>query len=87
MAQVEIHSVGRSAVRKSIFPRRFVARFVISSVSSTAGLLSIVLTGPVICRVAAIDPALKAFYLALLAGWFWSAGRMWLLTFEVRKRH
>ena len=76
MAQVEIHSVGRSAVRKSALPRRFVTRFVVGSVSSRAGLISIVLTGPVMYRVAAIDPALEAFYLAFVAGWFWSVARM-----------
>lgn len=86
MAQVEIHSVVRSAMRKFIFPRRFVVRFVVSSASSTAGLISFVLTGPVMCRVAAIDPALEAFYLALVAGWFWSLARMWSLTLEARNR-
>lgn len=87
MAHIEIQSAPTSAVEKFALPRRFVTRFIVSSVSSMAGLISIVLTGPVMCRVAAIDPALEAFYLALLAGWFWSVGRMWLLTFEVRKRH
>jgi hypothetical protein len=36
------------------------------------------------CRIAAIDPALEAFYLALVIGWFWSFTRMWRLTFEAR---
>jgi hypothetical protein len=39
------------------------------------------------CRVAAIDPALETFYLALVACWFWSLARMWSLTFEAWNRH
>ncbi len=71
---------------KAVLPRRFVARFIVSSVSSTAGVITFVLTGPVMCRVAAIDPALDALYLALVFGWFWSLARMWSLTLEARSR-
>ena len=87
MAHIEIQSTPTSAVGKSVLPRRFVARFIVSSVTSMAGLISIVLTGPVTCRVAAIDPALEAFYLAHVVGWFWSLARMWSLTLEARNRH
>jgi hypothetical protein len=86
MTHIEIQTTPTDAAGKSVLTRRFVARFIISSVSSTAGLVSFVLTGPVICRVAAIDPALEAFYLALVVGWFWSLARMWSLTFEARNR-
>jgi hypothetical protein len=37
-------------------------------------------------QAAAIDPALEAFYLALVVGWFWSLARMWSLTCEARDR-
>ena len=87
MAHIEIQSAPTSAVDKSVLPRRFVTRFIVSSVSSMAGLTSIVLTAPVMCRVAAFDPALEAFYLALVAGWFWSLARMWKLTLEARTRN
>jgi hypothetical protein len=87
MAHVEIQSARTNPAGKSALPRRYVARFIVSSVSSTAGLISFVLTGPVMCRVAAIDPALEALYLALVFGWFWSLARMWSLTLEVRNRH
>jgi len=60
MAQVEIQSVPTNPASKSALPRRFVVRFIVSSVSSTAGLISFVLTGPVMCRIVAIDPALEA---------------------------
>ena len=87
MAQVEIQSASTDVVSKTALPRRrFLTRFVISSVSSTAGLISFVLSGPVMCRVAAIDPALEALYLALVFGWFWSLTRMWSLTFALRNR-
>lgn len=86
MAQVDMQSSAANRAIKRVVPRRFVARFIVSSVSSTAGLISLVLTGPVICRVAAIDPALEALYLALVAGWFWSLARMWSLTLETRRR-
>lgn len=85
MVQVDMQSPAANTAIKHV-ARRFVARFIVSSMSSTAGLISFVLTGPVMCRVAAIDPALEAFYLALVVGWFWSLGKMWLLTFEVRSR-
>ena len=87
MAHVEIQSSPTSPASKTDLPRRFVARFIVSSVSSTAGLISFVLTGPVMCRVAAIDPALEALYLALVFGWFWSLARMWSLTLEAHNRH
>lgn len=87
MPEVEFHSAPASAESKSHSQYRFVARIIVSSVSSTAGLISFVLTGPVLYRVAAVDPALEAFYLALVAAWFWSLARMWSLTFEARNRH
>jgi hypothetical protein len=87
MAHVEIQSAPTNTASKSALPRRFVARFIVSSVSSSAGLVSFVLTGPGIGRVAAIDPALEAFYLALVFGWFWSLARMWSLTLQARNRH
>ena len=87
MAHIEIQYAPTNPASKSALPRRFVARFIVSSVSSTAGLISFVLTGPVMCRVAAIDPALEALYLALIVAWFWSLARMWSLTFEARNRH
>ena len=85
MAQVGIPSVGATASPR-VSHRRFAARLIVSSVSSAAGLISFVLTGPVMCRVAAMDPALEAFYLALVAAWFWSLGRMWSLTLEAQNR-
>jgi hypothetical protein len=87
MAHVEIQSAPTNPASKSDLARRFVARFIVSSVSSTAGLISFVLTGPVMCRVVAIDPALEALYLALVFGWLWSLARMWSLTLEARNRH
>jgi hypothetical protein len=87
MAHVEIQSAPTNPAIKPALPCRFVARFILSSVSSTAGLISFVLTGPVVCRVAALDPALEAFYVALVVGWFWSLARMWSLTFDARNRH
>jgi hypothetical protein len=87
MAHVEIQSAPTNPASKSDLARRFVARFIVSSVSSTAGLISFVLTGPVMCRVAAIDPALEALYLALVFGWLWSLARLWSLTLEARNRH
>ena len=76
MSHVEIHSTPTNAVGKPVFLPRFVSRFIVSSVSSAAGVISFILTGPVMYRVAAIDPALEAFYLALVIGWFWSLTRM-----------
>lgn len=84
MAQVEMQTPPTNTARKPDLSSRFVARFIVSSISSAAGLISFVLTGPVMCRVAAIDPALEAFYLALVVGWFWSLARLWLLTLEDR---
>lgn len=75
-----------NAASKTDLPRRFVAHLIVSSILSAAGLLSFALTGPIICRIAAIDPALEAFYLSLVAGWFWSLAWMWSLTFQVRSR-
>jgi hypothetical protein len=86
MSHVEIHSTPTNAVGKQVFLPRFVPRFIMSSVSSTAGVISFILTGPVMYRIAAIDPALEAFYLALVIGWFWSLVRMWSLNFEARNR-
>ena len=86
MAQVEIQSASTDVVSKTVLPHRSVTRFIVSCVSSTAGLISFVLSGPVMCRVAAIDPALEALYLALVFGWFWSLARMWSLTFALRNR-
>ena len=87
MAHVEIQSAPTNPASKSALPRRFFTRFIVSSVSSTAGLISFVLTGPVMCRAAAIDPALEALYLALVFSWFWSLARMWTLTLEARDRY
>lgn len=84
MAYIEIQSAPTKPASKPALLRRFVVRFIVSSVSSSAGLVSFVLTGPVMYRVAAIDPALEAFYLALVVGWFWSLARMWSLTLESR---
>jgi hypothetical protein len=86
MTQIELQPCATDSAVRPRSSCRFVARFIVSSVSSATGLVSFVLTGPVMCRVAAIDPALEAFYLALVAGWFWSLGRMWSLTFEARNR-
>ena len=86
MAHVEIQSEPTNSASKPALPCRLVARFIVSSVSSTAGVISFVLTGPVMCRVAAIDPALEALYLALVFGWLWSSARMWSLTLEARSR-
>lgn len=87
MTHVEIQSAPTNPASKPASLRRFAVRFIVSSVSSSAGLVSFVLTGPVVYRVAAIDPALEAFYLALVVGWFWSLARMWSLTLEARIRH
>jgi hypothetical protein len=87
MAHIETQTAPTDAASKPALPRRFIARFIVSSASSTAGLIIFVLTGPVMCRVAAIDPALEALYLALVFGWFWSLARMWSLILEARNRH
>ena len=62
MAQIEMQTTATNAASKTNLPRRFVARLVVSSILSAAGLLSFALTGPIMCRIAAIDPALEAFY-------------------------
>ena len=80
MAQIEMQTTATNAVRKTNLPRHFVARLIVSSILSAAGLLSFALTGPIVCRIAAIDPALEAFNLSLVAGWFWSLAWMWSLT-------
>jgi hypothetical protein len=82
MSQVSTQSPTSIPTIKAVLSRQFGARFVVSSVSSVAGVFSFVLTAPVMCRVAAIDPGLEVFYFALVAGWFWSLARMWSLTFR-----
>ena len=86
MAQMQMQSVAESAAVQPASSRQFVSRLVISSISSLAGLISLTLLGPTMYRIAAIDPALEAFYLSLLVGWFGSLGRMWLLTYRDRNR-
>ena len=86
MAQVNMQPPATTSAIRHVVTRQFVARIIISSISSAAGLISFVITGPIMCRVAAIDPALEAFYLALVVGWFWSLSRMWSLTLEARNR-
>ena len=86
MAQVNMQPPATSPAIRHVVTGQFVARIIISSISSVAGLLSFVITGPIMCRVAAIDPALEAFYLALVVGWFWSLSRMWSLTLEACNR-
>lgn len=86
MDQIELRPCATDPAVGPRSSRRFVTRFIVSSVSSATGLVSFVMTGQVMCRVAAIDPALEAFYLALVAGWFWSLARMWSLTLEARGR-
>jgi len=85
MADSGTRSAAATAEIKSIVFYRFV-RLIISSVSSTVGTISIFLAGPTMWRIAAIDPALEATYLMLIAAWFWSLAKMWSLTFQVRKR-
>jgi hypothetical protein len=86
MTQMQMQSVARNAAVQPVSSRRFVTRFVVSSISSLAGLISFILIGPTIYRIAALDPALEAFYRALLVGWFGSLGRMWFLTYRDRNR-
>ena len=86
MTQLQTQAAAINAAIKTVSTRRFVVRCVVSSISSLAGLISFVLTGPTMCRIAAVDPALEAFYGALVAGWFASLGRMWYLTFRDRIR-
>ena len=80
MAQIEIHSLATNPAIKPRWSCQFVARFIASCISAAAGLISFILTAPVICRVAGFDPGLEGLYFALVAGWFWSLGRMWSIT-------
>jgi hypothetical protein len=86
MAQVNLQCHAANPAIKHALTRRYVARFIVNSILSAAGLVSFVLTGPIMCRIAALDPALEGAYLALVVGWFWSLCRMWSLTFEARNR-
>ena len=86
MTQMHVQSVEESAAVQLVPSRRFVIGFVVSSISSVAGSIRFVLIGPTISRIAVVDPALEAFYVALLAAWFGSLGRMWFLTFRDRNR-
>jgi hypothetical protein len=86
MTQLQIQPAAAAATVKPVSPYRFVIRFVVSAVSSLAGLVSFTLVGPTVCRIAAVDPALEAFYGALVVIWFGSLGRMWFLTFRDRNR-
>jgi hypothetical protein len=86
LAQMQMQSVAESAAVPPVSSRRFVGRLVISSISSLAGLMSLILIGPTMYRIAALDPTLEAFYVALLVGWFGSLGRMWFLTCWDRNR-
>ena len=64
MAQIEMQTTATNTASKSRLPGRFVARFFVSSILSAAGLLSFALTGPIMCRIAAIDPAALKMELA-----------------------
>lgn len=86
MSQSEMQSAAVVTAVVSDSSRRFVIRFVVSSISSLAGLISFILTGPAIYRIATVDPALEAIYGVLVVGWFGSLGRMWFLTFRDRNR-
>jgi hypothetical protein len=81
-----MHSAAARAPVRPASPSRYVVRLSVSSISTLAGLITFVLIAPAVSRIAAIDPALEAFYCALLAGWFGSLGRMWYLTFRDRNR-
>ncbi len=86
MARVAMQSASAGAAIKSVLHCRFVVRFIVNSVFSAAGLISIVLTGTIICLIAAIDPALEALHYVLITGWSWSLSRMWSLTTAARNR-
>jgi hypothetical protein len=86
MTQVDVRSVASGDATRPALHQLFIVRLIVSSASSLAGLISFVLTGPVMYQVAAIDPALEALYLALVVAWFWSLARMWSLTCEARNR-
>lgn len=86
MTQLQIQSVAARTAVGPTSPYRFVIRLVVSALSSLAGLVSFTVVGPTVCRIAAVDPALEAFYGALVVVWFGSLGRMWFLTFQDRNR-
>jgi hypothetical protein len=86
MAHLGTRSAAATAEIKSIVSYQFAVRLIVSSISSTVGTISIFLAGPTIWRIAAIDPALEAAYLTLVAAWFWTLAKMWSLTLQVRKR-
>ena len=86
MPQLQIQrAAARTAVRP-VPPFRFAIRFVVSALSSLAGLVSFSLVGSTVYRIAAVDPTLEAFHGALLVIWFEFLGRMWFLTFRDRNR-
>ena len=86
MTQLQVQpAVAKTAVRPAS-PCRFIVRFIVSAVSSLAGLVSFSLVDPTVCRIAAVDPTFEAFYCALVVVWFGSLGRMWFLTFRDRNR-
>ena len=86
MTQSQFQAAATRTAVRLFSPCRFVIRFIVSAVSTLAGLVSFSLVGPTLCRIAAIDPALEAFYSALVVIWFGSLGRMWFLTFRDRNR-
>ena len=86
MTHLGTRSATASVGINSIVVYQFVIRLIVSSISSTVGTISIFLAGPTMWRIAAIDPALEATYLTLVAAWFWTLAKMWSLTFQVRKR-
>jgi hypothetical protein len=86
MTHLQTQSAAATTAVRPVSPWRFVIRFIVSAVSSLAGLVSSSLVGPTVCRIAAVDPALEAFYSALVVVWFGSLGRMWFLTFQDRNR-
>jgi hypothetical protein len=86
MTQLQIQpAAARTAVRP-VSTCRFFVRFIVSAVSSLVGLVSFSLVGPTVCRIAAVDPTLEAFYCTLVVVWFGFLGRMWFLTFRDRNR-
>jgi hypothetical protein len=86
MTQWQTQSAAATTAVRPVSPYRFVIRFVVSAISSLAGLVSFTLVGPTVCRIAAVDPALEALYGALVVIWFGSFGRMWFLTLRDRNR-
>ena len=85
MAQLGTRSAAATAEIKSTVCYQFVVRLIVSSISSTVGTISIFLAGPTMWRIAAIDPALEATYLTLVAVWLWTLAKMWSLTFKRRR--